>query len=96
MIRKTIRLSPSQLQSVQRSLLTRLCIGPRWRWWWTWRRRRTTLPTALDSEHQKMLDELRSKSGKEFDSSYDQIQLKAHRDAVALFDAYAKVAIIRS
>jgi len=51
---------------------------------------KATLPTALDSEHQKMLDELKSKSGKEFDSSYDQIQLKAHRDAVALFDAYAK------
>jgi putative membrane protein len=51
---------------------------------------KATLPTALGSEHQKMLDELKSKSGKEFDSSYDQIQLKAHRDAVALFDAYAK------
>ena len=51
---------------------------------------KATLPTALDSEHQKMLDELKGKSGKEFDSSYDQIQLKAHRDAVALFDAYAK------
>jgi putative membrane protein len=51
---------------------------------------KATLPTALDSEHQKMLDELKSKSGKDFDSSYDQIQVKAHRDAVALFDAYAK------
>jgi putative membrane protein len=48
------------------------------------------LPTALDSEHQKMLDELKAKSGKEFDSNYDQIQVKAHEDAVALFDAYAK------
>jgi putative membrane protein len=38
---------------------------------------KATLPTALDSEHQKMLDELKSKSGKEFDSRYDQIQLKA-------------------
>jgi putative membrane protein len=51
---------------------------------------KATLPTALDSEHQKMLDGLKSKSGKDFDSSYDQIQLKAHQDAVALFDAYAK------
>jgi putative membrane protein len=48
------------------------------------------LPTSLDSEHQKMLDELKAKSGKEFDSSYDQIQVEAHEDAVALFDAYAK------
>jgi putative membrane protein len=48
------------------------------------------LPTSLDSEHQKMLDELKAKSGKEFDSNYDQIQVKAHEDAVALFDAYAQ------
>ena len=51
---------------------------------------KATLPTALDSEHQKMLDELKAKNGKDFDASYDQIQLKAHQDAVALFDAYAK------
>jgi putative membrane protein len=48
------------------------------------------LPTALDSEHQKMLDDLKEKSGKDFDQSYDQIQLKAHQDAVALFESYAK------
>jgi putative membrane protein len=48
------------------------------------------LPTALDSDHQKMLDELKAKTGKEFDQSYDQIQVKAHQDAVALFEAYAK------
>jgi putative membrane protein len=49
-----------------------------------------TLPTAMDSEHKKMLDDLKAKSGKEFDQSYDQIQVKAHRDAVALFEAYGK------
>jgi putative membrane protein len=48
------------------------------------------LPTALDSDHQNMLDELKAKTGKEFDQSYDQIQVKAHQDAVALFEAYAK------
>jgi putative membrane protein len=48
------------------------------------------LPTALDSEHEQMLDGLKAKGGKDFDSSYDQIQVKAHEDAVALFDAYAK------
>src|SRR3954468_22067520 len=48
------------------------------------------LPSALDAEHQQILDELKAKSGKEFDRSYDQAQLKAHRDAVALFEAYAK------
>ena len=49
-----------------------------------------TLPASLDTEHQKMLDELNAKSGKDFDASYDQIQVKAHRDAVALFEAYSK------
>jgi putative membrane protein len=48
------------------------------------------LPTALDSQHQKMLDELKGKNGKDFDASYDQTQLKAHQDAVTLFEAYAK------
>src|SRR6476659_7105495 len=48
------------------------------------------LPTALDSEHQKLLDDLKAKSGKEFDQTYDQVQVKAHRDAVALFEAYGK------
>ena len=45
---------------------------------------KATLPTALDAEHQKMLDDLKAKNGKDFDQSYDQVQLKAHRDAVAL------------
>jgi Predicted outer membrane protein len=48
------------------------------------------LPTALDSEHQKMLDDLKAKSGKDFDQSYDQVQVKGHKDAVALFESYAK------
>ena len=48
------------------------------------------LPTAMDSDHQGMFDQLKGKSGKDFDQSYDQIQVKAHQDAVALFEAYAK------
>jgi putative membrane protein len=48
------------------------------------------LPTTMDFEHQKMLEELKAKSGKDFDTSYDQIQVKAHRDAVTLFEAYSK------
>ena len=51
---------------------------------------KATLPTTLDAEHQKMLDDLKAKNGKDFDQSYDQVQVKAHRDAVALFEAYAK------
>ena len=49
-----------------------------------------TLPTSLDSEHQNMLNELDAKSGKDFDQTYDQIQVKAHREAVALFEAFSK------
>jgi putative membrane protein len=51
---------------------------------------KASLPTSLDSEHQKMLDELKGKSGNDFDQSYDRMQAKAHQDAVSLFDSYAK------
>ena len=37
-----------------------------------------------------MLDELKGKSGKDFDQSYDQTQVKAHQDAVVLFEAYSR------
>jgi putative membrane protein len=33
---------------------------------------------------------LKAMNGKDFDRGYDQTQLKAHQDAVVLFDAYAK------
>jgi len=45
------------------------------------------LPTGLDAEHQKKLDELKAKSGKEFDRA---MQLQAHEEAVALFSDYAR------
>jgi putative membrane protein len=48
------------------------------------------LPTALDSTHQKMLDDLKAKNGKDFDQAYDQSQVKGHQDAVALFESYAQ------
>jgi putative membrane protein len=38
---------------------------------------RATLPAALDAEHKKMLDDLKAKNGKEFDTAYDDIQRKA-------------------
>ena len=31
-----------------------------------------------------------AENGKDFDQSYDQAQVKGHKDAVALFEAYAK------
>jgi len=48
------------------------------------------LPTSLDADHQKKFDELKSKSGKEFDRAYDQMQLQAHEEAVALFEQYSQ------
>jgi putative membrane protein len=51
---------------------------------------KANLPIALDDEHQKKLDALKAKSGKDFDSSYDQMQREAHEQAVALFEDYAK------
>jgi putative membrane protein len=51
---------------------------------------KVTLPTALDTEHQKKLDELKAKSGKDFDSAYDNMQKQAHEEAVALFEQYAR------
>jgi len=48
------------------------------------------LPSGLDSEHQQMLDQLRGESGATFDKDYDEMQLKGHKDAVALFESYAR------
>jgi putative membrane protein len=38
---------------------------------------KATLPSALDSEHEKMLDDLKAKDGKDFDHSYYQTKVKA-------------------
>jgi len=38
----------------------------------------------------QVVKNLNAKNGKEFDRTYDQVQVKAHRDAVALFEAYGK------
>jgi putative membrane protein len=48
------------------------------------------LPSSMDSEHQKKLDDLKAKSGKDFDSAYDQMQREAHEQAVALFEQYSR------
>lgn len=48
------------------------------------------VPTALDPAHQKMLDRLRSLSGSDFSKQYRADQLSAHKDAVSLFQRYAK------
>jgi putative membrane protein len=48
------------------------------------------LPTAMDSSHQSKLDKLKSLEGKDFDKQYASDQVSAHKDAVNLFDRYAK------
>jgi putative membrane protein len=48
------------------------------------------LPNALDSSHQSKLDKLKGESGKEFSSDFDSMQVSAHKDAVSLFERYAK------
>jgi putative membrane protein len=50
---------------------------------------KVSLPSGLDPEHQKKLEELKAKSGRDFDRAYDQMQLQAHEEAVALFSNYA-------
>jgi putative membrane protein len=51
---------------------------------------RAELPSMLDAEHQKKLDDLKKLAGRELDREYDQMQLQAHQDAVDLFDRYAQ------
>lgn len=48
------------------------------------------VPTALDPNGQKMMDELNAADPAKFDSIYVRMQTQAHKDAVALFDSYAK------
>ena len=47
-------------------------------------------PDQLDDKHQKRLDKLNSLQGGDFDKSYGQDQIDAHKDAVSLFQRYAK------
>jgi putative membrane protein len=48
------------------------------------------LPTALDSSHQSKLDKLKGENGKDFSSDFDSMQISAHKDAIWLFERYAK------
>ncbi len=51
---------------------------------------KATPPTALDSSHQSKLDKLKKETGQDFTSTYDEDQVSAHKDAVSLFERYAK------
>jgi len=48
------------------------------------------LPAAMDKAHQDKLDRLAKLDGKDFTKSYNDMQLAAHKDAVSLFERYAK------
>jgi len=48
------------------------------------------LPTQLDSSSQGKLDKLRNTKPEDFPGQYDPMQVSAHKDAVSLFERYAK------
>ena len=48
------------------------------------------LPTQLDSASQGKLDKLRNAKPEDFPGQYDPMQVSAHKDAVSLFERYAK------
>jgi putative membrane protein len=48
------------------------------------------IPTALDDSSKKQLDKLRDAKPEDFASVYDPMQVSAHKDAVSLFERYAK------
>jgi putative membrane protein len=48
------------------------------------------LPSSLDDSHKKLIDDLNAASGDDFDKTYADQQVKAHKQAVDLFESYAK------
>ena len=48
------------------------------------------VPTAMLPAHQKMLDKLKGLKGNDFTKQYHSDQESAHKDAVSLFQRYAK------
>jgi putative membrane protein len=51
---------------------------------------KAALPLALDDSSRKKLDKLRDSKPEDFASEYDPMQVSAHKDAVSLFERYAK------
>jgi len=48
------------------------------------------VPAALDSSHQSKLDKLKGLNGDDFNKSYNDAQRDGHKNAVSLFERYAK------
>ncbi len=50
----------------------------------------TPVPNSLDSSHQSKLDKLKGLTGADFTKQYHDDQVTAHKNAVSLFERYAK------
>jgi putative membrane protein len=50
----------------------------------------SSIPTKLDDSAQNKLDKLRDAKPEDFASVFDPMQVSAHKDAVSLFERYAK------
>jgi putative membrane protein len=48
------------------------------------------VPDTLDNKHQSMIDQLNNAHGAAFDKSYVDMQVNAHKEAVALFTSYSQ------
>jgi putative membrane protein len=48
------------------------------------------VPASLDETHQKKIDKLKEAKNEDFTSDYASMQVSAHKDAVSLFERYAK------
>jgi putative membrane protein len=51
---------------------------------------RAAIPSALDSSSQNKIDKLKDAKPDDFSSDFDSMQVSAHKDAVSLFERYAK------
>jgi putative membrane protein len=51
---------------------------------------KAAIPTALDDSSQKKLQKLKDAKPEDFAGEYDPMQVSAHKDAVSLFERYAK------
>jgi putative membrane protein len=51
---------------------------------------KAAIPTAHDSSSQNRIDKLKNAKPDDFSSDFDSMQVSAHKDAVSLFERYAK------
>ena len=51
---------------------------------------KTAIPANLDSSSQSKIDKLKNAKPSDFSSDFDSMQVSAHKDAVSLFERYAK------